>query len=86
MTGRDVHAPAERYSEMGEVPTSVDTLLMSFRRGPVIAGMVISELYAVVNVLAYRLLAPYRLRRAQTWTTQIPIAFECHNICCRANT
>ncbi len=40
---------------MGEVPTYADTLFMSFRRSPVISGMVMSEHYAVVNVLTYRL-------------------------------
>ena len=54
IAGRDVHASAERYSEMGEVPTYADTLLMSFPRGPVIPGILISELNTVVNVLAYR--------------------------------
>ena len=87
VAGRDVHAPAERYSEVREVPTYANALLMSFRRSPVISGMVVSERYAVMNVLAYRLRSRLTaLDAPKHGPRKIRQAFGCRNICCRANT
>lgn len=49
------HAAAKRHRHMGEIPTHPHALLMPLPCGPVVAGVVITELNVVMNVLAYGL-------------------------------
>jgi hypothetical protein len=52
IAGRDIHASAQRYGEMGKVPANTHPLLITLRRGPIASRMVIAELNTTVNILA----------------------------------
>jgi hypothetical protein len=52
---RDVHAAGKRDCEMSKVSADSTTFFVSFRRGAVAPGVVVSELNAVVSVVTNRL-------------------------------
>jgi hypothetical protein len=55
VTGRNIYASAKRYREVGEIPTYSNALLVPFPCGSVASRILISELEALVNVLAHGL-------------------------------
>jgi hypothetical protein len=52
IAGRVIHASAQPYGEMGEVPADTHPLLMPLRRGPIASSVVIAELNTTVNIVA----------------------------------
>ena len=49
---RDIHTPTERNGEVSKVPANADALFMGFPRGPIILGVTVAKLDAIVGVLA----------------------------------
>ena len=52
ISGRNVHATAERDRKMGKIAANPDALFVALRRGSIAAGMMIAELDAAVHVIA----------------------------------
>ena len=55
VAGGNIHAAAERHSEMGKVPADADALGMSFGRSAVAPGVMVAEFDMVMHVVANRL-------------------------------
>ena len=55
VAGGNIHAATQRHSKVGKVPADADALGMSFGRGAVAPGMVVTKFDMVMHVVADRL-------------------------------